>query len=107
MIMQREISAVSQDNLSLTAYLTKVTKLWNELSYLAPTPRCTCGGCTCGVNRAISDLTASTQLMQFFMGLHESYNSECSQILMQDPLPDIEKAFSMVLRCWKAKRGSL
>ncbi|KAL0454736.1 UNVERIFIED_CONTAM: Retrovirus-related Pol polyprotein from transposon RE1 [Sesamum latifolium] len=94
--LQRDLSAVLQDDLTLTAYLTKVTKLWNELSYLAPTPQCTCGGCICGVNKAITDLTASTQLMQFLMGLHESYSSERSQILMQDPLPDIEKAFYMV-----------
>ncbi|KAL0402518.1 UNVERIFIED_CONTAM: hypothetical protein Slati_4281700 [Sesamum latifolium] len=86
----------SLDDLTLTAYLTKVTKLWNELSYLAPTPQCTCRGRTCGVNKAITDLTASAQLMQFLMGLYESYNSERSQILMQDLLPNIEKAFSMV-----------
>ncbi|KAL0444181.1 UNVERIFIED_CONTAM: hypothetical protein Slati_2140800 [Sesamum latifolium] len=30
------------------------------------------------------------------MGLHESYNSEHSQVLMQDSLPDMEKAFPMV-----------
>ncbi|KAL0399945.1 UNVERIFIED_CONTAM: Retrovirus-related Pol polyprotein from transposon RE1 [Sesamum radiatum] len=94
--LQRAISAISQEDLSLTEYLTKVTKLWNELSYLAPTPKCTCGGCTCGINKAISDLNTSTQLMQFLMGLHEAYNNERSQILMQDPLPDIEKAFSMI-----------
>ncbi|KAL0451586.1 UNVERIFIED_CONTAM: hypothetical protein Slati_1136700 [Sesamum latifolium] len=94
--LQRAISAFSQEDLTLTEYLTKVTKLWNELSYLAPTPKRTCGGCTCGINKAISDLSTSTQLMQFLMGLHESYNNERSQILMQDPLPDIERAFSMI-----------
>ncbi|KAL0400903.1 UNVERIFIED_CONTAM: Retrovirus-related Pol polyprotein from transposon TNT 1-94 [Sesamum latifolium] len=87
---------MSQQDLDLTAYLTKVTKLWNELSCLAPSPRCTCGACTCGINKAIAELASSTKLMQFLMGLHESYSNERSQILMMDPLPDIEKAFSMV-----------
>ncbi|KAL0397063.1 UNVERIFIED_CONTAM: Retrovirus-related Pol polyprotein from transposon TNT 1-94 [Sesamum calycinum] len=94
--LQREISSVSQNDLSLTAYLTKVTKLWNELSALAPVPKCRCGGCSCGINKAIDDLTSSTQVMQFLMGLHDSFNNERSQILMLDPLPDIEKTFSMV-----------
>ncbi|KAL0339088.1 UNVERIFIED_CONTAM: Retrovirus-related Pol polyprotein from transposon TNT 1-94 [Sesamum angustifolium] len=94
--LQREISSVSQNNLSLTAYLTKVTKLWNELSALAPVPKCRCGGCSCGINKAIDNLTSSTQVMQFLMGLHDSFNNERSQILMLDPLPDIEKTFSMV-----------
>ncbi|KAL2227763.1 UNVERIFIED_CONTAM: Retrovirus-related Pol polyprotein from transposon RE2 [Sesamum indicum] len=94
--LQREIGSVSQQELTLTAYLTKVTKLWNELNCLAPTPKCKCGGCTCGINKAIEDLNSRNQLMQFLMGLHENFNSERSQVLMLDPLPSIERAFSMV-----------
>ncbi|KAL0406343.1 UNVERIFIED_CONTAM: hypothetical protein Slati_3948200 [Sesamum latifolium] len=37
--LQREISTVSQQDLDLTTYLTKATKLWNELSCLKPAPR--------------------------------------------------------------------
>ncbi|KAL0302437.1 UNVERIFIED_CONTAM: hypothetical protein Scaly_3032800 [Sesamum calycinum] len=44
--LQREISLISQDDLTLTTYLTKVTKLWNELSTLALVPKCKCGGCS-------------------------------------------------------------
>ncbi|KAL0401884.1 UNVERIFIED_CONTAM: Retrovirus-related Pol polyprotein from transposon TNT 1-94 [Sesamum latifolium] len=105
--LQREISTMSQQELSLAAYFTKVTKLWNELSYLAPTPKCTRGACTCGINKAITDLASSTQLMQFLMGLYESYNNERSQILMMDPLPDIEKAFSMVYSVEKQRELQL
>ncbi|KAL2245844.1 UNVERIFIED_CONTAM: hypothetical protein Sindi_2852600 [Sesamum indicum] len=69
--LQRELSSVAQQDLSLTAYLTKVMKLWNELNCLAPPPRCKCGGCTCGINEEIDQLASLTQLMQFLMGLHE------------------------------------
>ncbi|KAK4404531.1 hypothetical protein Sango_0821700 [Sesamum angolense] len=41
--------------------------------------------------------------LMFLMGLHESFDGECSQILMQDPLPDIEKAFSMVFAVEKQR----
>ncbi|KAL0437456.1 UNVERIFIED_CONTAM: Copia protein [Sesamum radiatum] len=34
--------------------------------------------------------------MQFLMGLHDSFSNKRSQVLMLDPLPDIEKTFSMV-----------
>ncbi|KAL0435806.1 UNVERIFIED_CONTAM: Retrovirus-related Pol polyprotein from transposon RE1 [Sesamum radiatum] len=94
--LQREMSTVSQQDQSLTAYFTRIMKLWNEITCLAPPPKCKCGRCICGVNNAISESTASSQLMQFLMGLHESYNNERSQILMLDPLPDIERAFAMV-----------
>ncbi|KAL0404612.1 UNVERIFIED_CONTAM: hypothetical protein Sradi_2102000 [Sesamum radiatum] len=65
--IQRDISLVSQGALSLTAYLTKLMKLWNELACLAPAPKCTCGSCSCRINEAITALTASAQVMQFLM----------------------------------------
>ncbi|KAL0374744.1 UNVERIFIED_CONTAM: putative mitochondrial protein [Sesamum radiatum] len=37
------------------------------------------------------------------MGLHDSFDSERSQILMQDPLPDLERAFSMVFAVEKQR----
>ncbi|KAL2226108.1 UNVERIFIED_CONTAM: Retrovirus-related Pol polyprotein from transposon RE2 [Sesamum indicum] len=82
--------------MSLTSYLTKVKKLWNELFCLAPSPKCTCGGCTCGISKAIGEMNNGTQLTQFLMGLHENFDKERSQLLMMDPLPDLEKAFSMM-----------
>ncbi|KAL2252653.1 uncharacterized protein LOC110012418 [Sesamum indicum] len=74
--IQREISFISQRDLSLTAYVTKLKKYWNELLFLAPNPKCTCGGCTCGVNKAIEEKTEHVQLMQFLMVLHESFDRE-------------------------------
>ncbi|KAL2248073.1 UNVERIFIED_CONTAM: hypothetical protein Sindi_2659600 [Sesamum indicum] len=37
-----------------------------------------------------------TQLMEFLMGLHENFDKERSQLLMMDPLLDLEKAVSMI-----------
>ncbi|KAL2228594.1 UNVERIFIED_CONTAM: hypothetical protein Sindi_1839100, partial [Sesamum indicum] len=94
--LQRELSLMVQQDLSLTAYLTNVTKLWNELNCLAPAPKCKCGDCTSGINEEIDELTLLTQLMQFLMGVYETFNNEGSQILMLDPLPSVEKAFSLL-----------
>ncbi|KAL2235750.1 uncharacterized protein LOC110011319 [Sesamum indicum] len=91
--LQREISLISQGDMTLTSYLTKVKKLWNELFCLAPSLKCTCGACTCGINKAIGEMYTALQLMQFLMGLHESFDKEKSQLLKMDPLPDLEKAF--------------
>ena len=51
--IQREISSISQRDLSLTAYVTRLNKIWNKLSYLAPNPKCTSGGCTCGYTKQL------------------------------------------------------
>ncbi|KAL0423305.1 UNVERIFIED_CONTAM: hypothetical protein Sradi_0865300 [Sesamum radiatum] len=46
--LQRSITSLSQGNLSLANYYTKLKMLWDELIELKPTPQCTCNGCTCG-----------------------------------------------------------
>lgn len=36
--------------------------------------------------------------MQFLIGLNEGFEQARSQILMQDPLPSINKAYSVILK---------
>ncbi|XP_011079206.1 uncharacterized protein LOC105162783 [Sesamum indicum] len=96
--IQREISSVTQGNLSVTAYFTKLKQLWDELICLMPPAMCSCGNCTCGCNNMKIEQNEANQLMQFLMGLGEPHDSIRSQILVLDPLPNVNKAYSMVLR---------
>ena len=41
--------------------------------------------------------------MQFFMGLNEEYNHSKDQILMMDPLPYVNKVYSLVLKIEKQR----
>ncbi|KAJ8750937.1 hypothetical protein K2173_016118 [Erythroxylum novogranatense] len=104
--IQRQISVATQGNQSVAKYFTSLKKLWDELWCLMPIPQCTCGAvaqCTCGAPRALADLTSLNQLMQFLMGLNESYDHVRNQILVIEPLPTINKAYSMVLRVEKQR----
>lgn len=51
----------------------------------------------------INNLIESNKLIQFLMGLNESYDSIRSQILILDPLPTVNKAYSMVPRIEKQR----
>ncbi|KAK4410271.1 hypothetical protein Sango_0100100 [Sesamum angolense] len=99
--IQHEIASSSQGNMSVTAYYTKIKKLWDELVCLVPTPKCECGRCTCNVNQKIDDQITSNQLAQFLMGLDDAFDHVCSQILLLEPLPQVTKAYSMTLRVEK------
>ncbi|KAK4397282.1 hypothetical protein Sango_1564800 [Sesamum angolense] len=101
--LQREIASISQGNLCLDDYFIKLTKLCEGLVFVAPPPICKCGLCVCGCAKAISEITASNQWMQFLMGLNETYDHIRSQISAMDPLLDVNKAFSMVLRVERQK----
>ncbi|KAL2247408.1 UNVERIFIED_CONTAM: Retrovirus-related Pol polyprotein from transposon RE1 [Sesamum indicum] len=96
--IQREIGFMTQGNLSVTTYYTNLKQLWDELVCLMPPAMCTCGKCTCGCNKTKVDQIEANQLMQFLMGLNESYDNIRNQILVLDPLPHVNKAYSMVLR---------
>ncbi|KAL0391468.1 UNVERIFIED_CONTAM: hypothetical protein Slati_4531900 [Sesamum latifolium] len=95
--IQREIGSTKQGNLSVTAY-TQLKQLWDELVCLKPPAMCKCGRCICGSNEAKVEEIEASQLIQFLTGLNESYDSIRSQILVLDPLPHVNKAFSMILR---------
>ncbi|KAJ0016708.1 hypothetical protein Pint_10816 [Pistacia integerrima] len=48
-------------------------------------------------------MTCFNRLMQFLVGLNDSFDHIRNQILLMDPLPIINKAYSMVLRVEKQR----
>ncbi|XP_014490342.1 uncharacterized protein LOC106753071 [Vigna radiata var. radiata] len=70
----------------VTTYYTKLKKLWDELgSYSNAT-------CTCGADNK------RRKLMQFLMGLNDSYSAIRGQILLMNPLPDVTQAYSSIIQ---------
>ena len=53
--------------------------------------------CVCGVNDKITLFHHQDSLMQFLIGLNEVYSQVRTQILMMEPSPSIDKAFSLVI----------
>ncbi|XP_010251928.1 PREDICTED: uncharacterized protein LOC104593656 [Nelumbo nucifera] len=94
--IQREISSITQGTMTVTQYYTRLKKLWDELTVLMPIPECTCGSA-----KAVADLTSFNHLMQFLMGLNDIYDHNRNQILLMDPLPSVNKAYSMITRVEK------
>ncbi|KAG8649482.1 hypothetical protein MANES_08G099611v8 [Manihot esculenta] len=91
--LQRKISLISQDNASASVYFTKLKGFWDELGSMETLPPC-----TCGASKAIDEINNRNRLMQFLMGLSDAYGTVRDQILGMDPLPSVNKAYSMVLK---------
>ncbi|KAL0319242.1 UNVERIFIED_CONTAM: Retrovirus-related Pol polyprotein from transposon RE1 [Sesamum angustifolium] len=96
--IQKRIASLVQGDMSISTYFTRLKKLWDELAHLSPLPKCSCGS-----SKAMADMNTSNQLMQFLMGLEESYDHIRSQVLLMDPLPTVGKAYSMLLRIEKQR----
>ncbi|KAG8655435.1 hypothetical protein MANES_04G047309v8 [Manihot esculenta] len=91
--LRRKISLISQDNASASVYFTKLKGFWDELGSMETLPPC-----TCGASKAIDEINNRNRLMQFLMGLSDAYGTVRDQILGMDPLPSVNKAYSMVLK---------
>ncbi|KAL0332539.1 UNVERIFIED_CONTAM: Retrovirus-related Pol polyprotein from transposon RE1 [Sesamum calycinum] len=51
---------------------------------------------TCGLSKVVADQALFAQLMQFLMGLGEMFDHVLHQLLVMDPIPSINRAYSMV-----------
>ncbi|XP_075658822.1 uncharacterized protein LOC142628657 [Castanea sativa] len=79
--LRKEISTLTQEDLTINAYYTKFKGLWDEFSNYRT--------CTCG--HQIEDCT-----MSFLMGLNETYAAIKGQILLMEPVPPLSKVFSLL-----------
>ncbi|KAK9750505.1 hypothetical protein RND81_02G201300 [Saponaria officinalis] len=74
-------------------------QLKKELRNLESVPVCACGamdGCTCQIHKKMLDIASKEKVMTFLMGLHDTYDALRSNILSMEPMPNINKAYSII-----------
>ena len=95
--VEQAIGSLNQSHVSVSDYYTKLQGLWEELLNYRPIPICTCiPSCSCGAMRQVFDNYQQACLMQFLMGLNETFTPVKGQILLMDPMPHIDKVFSLL-----------
>ncbi|XP_015072518.1 uncharacterized protein LOC107016617 [Solanum pennellii] len=95
--LKKELSDVVQGNSSLSGYFTKIKSLWKELDVLKTFYVCSCV-CGCGAKAKHLQAHKDERLLQFLMGLNESFIGVRRNILLSSPLPSIRKAYSLVFQ---------
>lgn len=88
--LKRDLMNTVQGQDSVSTYFTRLKVLWEELSNFDT--HCTCGLCTCGGAKEIE------HTMMFLMGLNDSYAQIRGQILLMDPIPAVNRIFSLVIQ---------
>ncbi|KAL8110835.1 hypothetical protein AgCh_026541 [Apium graveolens] len=77
--------------MNVSAYFTKLKGLWHELDTFRTPP-------TCNQMKVHNEQKEEDRMMQFIMGLSNTYNVVRSNILMMSPLPNIHQAYSLVFQ---------
>nr|XP_017239736.1 PREDICTED: uncharacterized protein LOC108212522 [Daucus carota subsp. sativus] len=95
--LHKEISEVHQGNSKIAEYFTKLKMLWDDVDALCMVPLCTCY-CDCGAPQKNAAHVLQQRVIQFLMGLNESYNVMRGSILMTSPLPSISHVYNLLLQ---------
>ena len=77
-----------QGNSSISDYFTKIKSLWDEIDVLNTFSVCVCVH-NCGAKAKLLKAIQDERLLQFMMGLNESFIGVRSNILLSSPLPSI------------------
>ncbi|XP_073224732.1 uncharacterized protein [Cicer arietinum] len=97
--LQEEIYGLRQGDSLITSYYTRLKKLWQELENFRPLPSCTCAiKCSCALIPKIREYRDGDYVIRFLKGLNNKYSSVRSQVMLMDPLPNINKVFSLLVQ---------
>ncbi|XP_020424441.1 uncharacterized protein LOC109950304 [Prunus persica] len=91
--IRQEIVENRQGQLSVSSYYTKMKALWDELASCHDPLTCTCAGL-----KELAEQEEKERLMQFLMGLNDSYSTIRGSILMMSPLPDTRRVHCLILQ---------
>ncbi|KAF7811806.1 uncharacterized protein G2W53_032782 [Senna tora] len=105
--IQREMVTTEQGTDTITKYWNRLHRWWDEWTRLSPSPRCHCGKCTCEVNKRLEEKESSSRLIQFLMGLNQSFDPLRGQILNLDPMPMVNRAYNMAIQLERQREVNL
>ncbi|KAF9667412.1 hypothetical protein SADUNF_Sadunf15G0020300 [Salix dunnii] len=89
--LKRDLASLSQNQDNISTYFGHLKTLWDELAIYDPLPDCLCGKLKILHYRYDRDC-----VIQFLMGLSNAYSNSRDQIMLLDPLPSLNRVFSMI-----------
>ncbi|KAH9617411.1 hypothetical protein KSS87_018421, partial [Heliosperma pusillum] len=107
--LRKELNATHQSNNSVVEYYSKLKRTWETLDSIDPIHVCSCGAmntCSCALLKRMLARESNTKLIQFLMGLNSGYESIKTNVLSMEPLPPLNKAFSLLQKVEKQKQIS-
>ncbi|XP_074301707.1 uncharacterized protein LOC141633129 [Silene latifolia] len=107
--LKKDLRNVVQDKSSVAEYFNKLKRYWDEIEEIEDFPDCTCGvlaKCTCSLLKKMLERASIEKVLTFLMGLSDSYDTLKSQILSMEPMPPINKVYSIVQQIESQKKIS-
>ncbi|XP_047340003.1 uncharacterized protein LOC124943548 [Impatiens glandulifera] len=99
----KDISTIQQGTSDIVEHYSKVKLIWDETAHLKPARKCNCDrsdvvNCYgCKVVSEVAQDVEEAKLLQFLMGVNDSYEHVVDNMLASDPWPSVHKAFTILV----------
>lgn len=90
--LHREIRTLTQGTINVADYFSKLRDLWDQFDALM-----SCLDRPCPESKKYAKNFEYHRLIQFLMGLNDTYSQARSRIMMMTPVPSINKAYSLIM----------
>ncbi|GJX51315.1 ribonuclease H-like domain-containing protein [Tanacetum coccineum] len=101
--LHHQISTLKQNGSFIADYYHKLNALWKQYDAMIELPKCFCYDvmielpkCVCNASEGFKKHNQLLKLMQFLMGLDDSYMQIRSSILSREVLPDVRSAYATI-----------
>ncbi|GJU70540.1 ribonuclease H-like domain-containing protein [Tanacetum coccineum] len=89
--LHNQINTLKQNGSSIADYYHKLNALWKQYDAMIELPKC-----VCNASEGFKKHNQLLKLMQFLMGLDDSYMQIRSSILSRETLPDMRSAYATI-----------
>ncbi|GJX80387.1 ribonuclease H-like domain-containing protein [Tanacetum coccineum] len=89
--LHNQINTLQQNGSSIADYYHKLNALWKQYDAMIELPKCVCND-----SEGFKKHNQLLKLMQFLMGLDDSYMQIRSSILFREVLPDVRSAYATI-----------
>lgn len=73
--LKQPFTITRQDEVSVSAYYTKMRGIWDEIQTVSPVLCCTCSNCTCNIGKRLIKSKEKEKLYEFIMRLDNEYST--------------------------------
>ncbi|GJX56709.1 ribonuclease H-like domain-containing protein [Tanacetum coccineum] len=89
--LHNQINTLKQNGSSIADYYHKLNALWKQYDAMIELPKC-----VCNASKGFKKHNQLLKLMQFLMGLDDSYMQIRSSILSRETLPDVKSVYATI-----------
>lgn len=89
--LYKQINSTTQNGSPVSDYYHKLNSLWRQYDTITKLPIC-----TCNASAKIIEFNNHHKLMQFLMGLDDTYQPLRTSLLSKEPLPTVKNAFAVI-----------